>query len=246
MVRQKNKRRGECGYCGHKGEVTDDHIPPQAMFGKPHPPNLIKIDACQKCNSRTSKDDEYMMRFALADGAEISTDAAQVCQRVFRSLDNPNALGLRKSFSQTIKAVEVFNESGSHYFGRRLKIDHPGERLKRILEKMVRGMFFYVTKRRLPAQYEIVAHHTKQQLKFWGFVQNMQMLMGFPETVIGDNVLAYRYHIIADDPNVSVWRFEFYRAIAFIGYTIKYGNPETEFPLLVDYPDSQKPRLIIP
>ena len=53
------KKFGQCTYCGRHRKLADDHIPPKSLFGKPRPPDLIKIPSCGPCNNQASKDDEY-------------------------------------------------------------------------------------------------------------------------------------------------------------------------------------------
>jgi len=53
------QRHGECVYCGHTKPLTDDHIPPQSLFRKPRPADLIAVPSCRQCNISASKDDEY-------------------------------------------------------------------------------------------------------------------------------------------------------------------------------------------
>lgn len=57
--RQVAKANRICVYCGRPEGGTDDHIPPENLFGKPRPPDLIKVPACLTCNRSCSKDDEY-------------------------------------------------------------------------------------------------------------------------------------------------------------------------------------------
>ncbi len=53
-----------CIYCGRPAE-DGDHVPPQCIFPRPLPADLITVPSCRVCNRRFSVDDEYF-RDALA------------------------------------------------------------------------------------------------------------------------------------------------------------------------------------
>ncbi len=76
-------RVGTCTFCGLKGYVTDDHVPPRCLFSRPRPNNLVTVPACKDCNTRkSSKDDEY---FRLTFGMDE------------KSIGNPDREGVRAS-----------------------------------------------------------------------------------------------------------------------------------------------------
>jgi hypothetical protein len=45
-------------YCCSTGPLTDDHVPPRAVFTNPRPSNLITVLACMACNQRFSRQEE--------------------------------------------------------------------------------------------------------------------------------------------------------------------------------------------
>src|ERR1035438_5520947 len=60
----RNPRQGECVYCGARGDVTDDHVPPRSFYGRTPPANLITVPACEACNRGFGQLDDYA-RFVL-------------------------------------------------------------------------------------------------------------------------------------------------------------------------------------
>lgn len=55
--------RGVCAYCGCNCEGSAnsrDHVPSKALLDEPYPENLPVADACSKCNSGFSADEEYL------------------------------------------------------------------------------------------------------------------------------------------------------------------------------------------
>lgn len=51
--------RGMCVYCGAK-PTTRDHCPSKVLLDEPYPPNLPLVAACERCNQKFSKDEQYM------------------------------------------------------------------------------------------------------------------------------------------------------------------------------------------
>lgn len=51
--------RGMCVYCGAK-PTTRDHCPSKALLDEPYPSNLPLVAACERCNQKFSKDEQYM------------------------------------------------------------------------------------------------------------------------------------------------------------------------------------------
>lgn len=62
-----------CIYCGSGEDMTDDHIPPKALFPEPRPSNMLTVPCCRKCNKSFSKDDEYF-RTTLVSHVSVDTD----------------------------------------------------------------------------------------------------------------------------------------------------------------------------
>ena len=60
-----------CIYCLKKIADTKNHIPPQSIFDKPLPKNLISVPSCFECNNSASTDDEYF-RIVITIGKETS------------------------------------------------------------------------------------------------------------------------------------------------------------------------------
>lgn len=51
--------RGMCVYCGAT-PTTRDHCPSKVLLDEPFPPNLPLVAACERCNQKFSKDEQYM------------------------------------------------------------------------------------------------------------------------------------------------------------------------------------------
>jgi hypothetical protein len=237
----KTKKQGPCVFCGHAA-TTRDHIPPRGLFGKPTPHELIKVPACQKCNGGSSKDDEYLKRLALERGTESSRDSREVGEAVMRSFQKREAEGLRKEFSTSLRSVEVYTPSGLLYLGSGFMMKLDGERMRTILRKIVKGLFWHVSgKQRLPEGYEVAVYTFGEPPPDPVFIQNEREIMGFPPRVMGDRVFTFRHVISPADRNISLWWLQFYANRAFMGYTAKPTGKKTKVLTIADDPSEPTP-----
>jgi hypothetical protein len=55
-----------CYLCKAKEDLTKDHVPPENLFPKPRPANLITVPCCRRCNGGFSKLDEQFRAFITA------------------------------------------------------------------------------------------------------------------------------------------------------------------------------------
>ena len=113
-VRNRRRKVGECAYCGETRPLTDDHVPPKNLFAPPRPPDLITVPSCNQCHDPMSKDDEYF-RLALANRADVAEhpDAVGVWPALMRSLQRPEAPGLKRSFLGEVRKVESILQRAS-------------------------------------------------------------------------------------------------------------------------------------
>ncbi len=143
---------------------------------------------------------------------------------IFRSLNKPQATRFRKSFLSDIHTVQLRSRTGL-YLKRKLAFNVNLKRICSVIERTVRGLFFYETKQRLHPDYDIVVHsddtlreYPKELLK--ELQQTILIpLAQIPPKVIGDGVFSYRFHITNEDPFFSVWALTFYKQISFLAFT---------------------------
>jgi hypothetical protein len=167
-------------------------------------------------------------------GAERSVDAIGVSQKVLRAIQRPQKRGMRAALFQSLQPVQLVSPLGL-YAGQTFSMKLEGERLERILQKIIKGMYWHIRKERVPNGYRVYSHLIGRQPGQY-FQQTEQQILAFPEYVIGDQAFAYRYVMFDEIPGLSVWRFEFYRTIGFMGYTIKPGETETVLLSIEDAP----------
>ena len=148
--------QSECVYCGTKGKLTADHIPPKCLFAPPRPATLITVPSCLRCNRAASQDDEYF-KALLALKETDHPDAKEVRESVLRSLARPRSRRFSRNFLDRVGRVNVHTPAGL-YLGKRLSYDVDLERLDRVAARVAKGLFYTLKGKRIPQEYMVVAH----------------------------------------------------------------------------------------
>ena len=217
--------RNICAYCGDSKQLTDDHIPPKNLFPKPRPNNLITVSACKKCHSNTSKDDEYFrIKLCLRDDAGNHPSARKNWDPLFRSLNRKQAGGWRKSFLSDLKNVQTITTAGL-YTGNRLGYDVDLSRIRKVVERIVRGLYFAEVceplgldvglKILLNEDFQDEPKDVIEELS----KTILEPLVSMDAKVVGDNIFTYRHHIAEENPSISVWGMSFYGHVPFLCFT---------------------------
>lgn len=134
----------KCVFCGATAK-TRDHVPPKCIFPDDRRINLRTVPACEICNSKTKKDDEYF-RMVLATAANDSNAAGSVLKnKIF-----PGATvrpGLLKQIIGTIEPIDIHSEAGI-YIEQKPAFTYEASRVHPVVEKIIKGLFTFTTARR--------------------------------------------------------------------------------------------------
>jgi len=231
-VSARNKH-GECPYCGRTAKLTRDHVPPRALFGARPREQLMTVLCCSECNRAASLDDEYFrLNLALRDDLGQEPDIVEIIPAVLRSLQHPEAPGLRADFLRGVHNATVVTPAGL-LLGSRLAHNVDLDRLGRVPSRIVKAMFRRHHGFRLPEAYEVytcaasgltdVGRELAAEIhQFFAPLINTQPLS------VG-RVFSYWVAFDTNDPNMSVWLMLFYRRVVFISFTISHGaTPSAE------------------
>jgi len=146
---------GECVYCGRTAKLTKDHIPPRRLFGKLPVAQLITVGCCSDCNKAASKDDEYFkLNLALKNEIREEPDVQEIIPSVLRSLQREEARGLRTTFFSGVEEIELKSADGL-FVRHRATFRVDLERLSRVPNRVVKGLFWRTYGRRLPNEYGV-------------------------------------------------------------------------------------------
>jgi hypothetical protein len=203
---QSKQRPDKCVYCGDNPGITDDHVPPKSFFPQPRPSNLITVPACHKCNSGASKDEDYFLATFMFSGAGNS-DAGKILwkqrlNRMFRK-----NLGLKRKIAEGLSYRPVVTPTGI-YLGRRMGLQFDEGRFERVLQKIVRGLYYFEYGEALAAKTEVTTLFLSTKARFETAVGYANQLAWGKRQWPG--VFEYRCGRVPDAPQGSVWLMRCY------------------------------------
>ena len=226
---------GKCVYCVNANEETKDHVPPRGIFAKDNRDDLIRVPACFNCNNSFSKDDEWMTQL-VATNAEFQEfpGIGEVTDRALRAVSRPESYGLLASIVSNFTDVELWasasGRSDGIYIRNTPAIQFDGDRFKRIISRIVRGLFWHETRRILPKDYAVYGFRLVKQTNDDAQHSIDRIFQSGQLTIrsIGGGAFEYGYHVIFDAPNVSMWVMRFYlgRSFEYVAFTKKESSDD--------------------
>lgn len=206
-----------CVYCGAVA-TSHDHIPPQAIFPRPHPSNFVTVPSCKSCNEGDSKDDEYfrnILVFREDSGSSASGEAVWVTVR--RSLSRPQARRFTLSLANSMfdKPVE---SPGGILLGSASAIRIDRQRVNHVITRITRGLYAHHFGHMMPRTDKVQVYSEEDINHFPTSVAAMlgelvTTTTSRPHHVIGDDVFEYCYIRVSDDATSSAWAMRFYSSV---------------------------------
>jgi len=203
---QSKQRHQKCIYCGGNPGNTDDHVPPKSFFPQPRPSNLITVPSCHKCNSGAGKDEDYSLATFMFSEAGI-TDAGKILwkqrlDRMFRK-----NLGLRRRLAKGFSYRPVVTATGI-YLGHRMGLQFDERRFERVIQKIVRGLYYFEYGEALSAETEIMTLFLSTKARFETAVAYANQLAWGKRQWPG--IFEYRCGRVPGVPQESVWLMRCY------------------------------------
>lgn len=188
---------------------------------------MITVRSCHYCNNGASDDDEYF-RLIIASRYDSSEhpEAKKIWQRIVKSSERSRSKPILNEFAATIRETDLYTPHGI-YLGRGGKYDADLGRLARVTNRIVRGLFYHETKRRLPAEARV---KTFSDLNFDVpelsdvFERWLGVLAIQTPHLIGNGVFEYRCRFFDENPDASLWFLSFYESVSFIGMTVSQNQ----------------------
>lgn len=208
---------GQCAYCAETQPLTDDHIPPKNLFPRPRASNLITVPCCENCRAGWSKDDEYF-RAAILSSAKVSENplAQGAIDSLLRSFRREKHKKFSRNILRNIKEIEVVTKAGI-FLSKELALKLETERINRVAQRIIRGLFFHEKKYPLPAGYEISV-----SIQQFGLEPLFKQLseVHFPQPrIVQDGIFSYTFKETEEDSNSSIWLILFYKELYLVGFT---------------------------
>lgn len=220
MSKKKNRNQA-CAYCGRVGKVTEDHIPPKNLF--PGIPNneLIKVPACDACNNKFSKDDEYFRLITLREDVINHPTVKKIYPSVKRSFQRNEAARFRQSFINSVTKIRPITPGGI-LLPLKTVARLETERIENTIERITRGLFYYYKEYPVPNEYSVLvitpwafSGETEEEVRWFDeFV--FKPLTDRPRTLVGDDTFTFKFVFANDEPNLSIWLYLFFGKITFV------------------------------
>jgi hypothetical protein len=204
-------RQKPCYWCG--GYSTGrDHVFPLALFEEPPPANLITVPACEAHNKHLELDEGYFRVLAVGPAYKTEAGRAMWDDRVLRQFER--APGLRRRLASQLRTQDL-DSSGGIYLGSVPALQGQPDRINRVLEKMVRGLYY--DKHR-----EILGN---VQFSFFpfnplftdGLSPELKEIVGGmpPPRFLGESVM-FRFGSAVEDKRAAFWVLIFFKRTFFV------------------------------
>lgn len=213
-----------CVYCVQNEADTEDHVVPEGLFEEAPDSGYIKVPACYACNNGLSRDEEYFLVAVLAEATVHSATANRVLDRLAEDhwSGRRRRSGLAVALLKKVRPADVYSPGGI-YLGTGDALQVETDRVNRVLEKMVRGLFFHRFQRPLPRDVTVYVE-IKPDLECLRSPVVAAALAQAP-TFLGD-VFMYRGYAAPDGPDATSWAMGFYDAVLAIGMTGRLKRAE--------------------
>lgn len=205
---------GPCYLCGERLAQTRDHVFPRSLFPKNSgftnlPPQL---PACLQCNNGLSQDEELFQQLVVSwRGADTEQGRRLYRTKAGPRLRSPSGLGLRKKLVEHARFAPLVDEVG-RVVGAWPVVEMPRGFVDRVLQKIVKGLYYYETGSVLPPDVQIDVGYAGQNPNEFHKVDLPEIRAAAARTVVGsEDTLVYWRAVAADDPAASITWFCFSR-----------------------------------
>jgi|WetSurMetagenome_2_1015567.scaffolds.fasta_scaffold158238_2 hypothetical protein len=223
-----NRTKKCCIYCGSIEDLTVDHVPPKALFPEPRPSNMLTVPSCGKCNGSFSKDDEYFRTILINCASVYSNPNVQkVNKKLLRSMRRPEASIMANSIRRSLQMVDV-KSPGGIFLSRSPAIKIDAKRIKRIIDRITRGLFYIIHNYSVPVEYEVKSEFQDGYLSRPIWLNEEYTKYCKKLVTIGDNIFSYTYAPCVDDPNAMLIIYLFYEKLWFVSLIAPKTNIENK------------------
>jgi hypothetical protein len=160
----------------------------------------------------------------MSDATGENLQARQARDSSMRSLKRREAAGYRRAILEKTRPVQVRSPQGI-FLGTKLGYEVRFDRLFKVLERTVKGLFFFEAGYPLSIDYRPLIHSrdTIADLNFdvQGEMQRniINPLWNRDPKEIGSDTFQYRFQFFEEDPHVSAWGLTFFSSIEFVALT---------------------------
>ena len=133
----------------------------------------------------------------------------------------PSKTGMLEGFLKNVRPIELATPGGL-FIKRSLGLQTDMVRLRRVVQRVLKGLFYHVKGYRLPDRYEALVL-TDESIEKWP-KELVGPVLANRSITLGNGVFSYRAAFHKDNPDVSGWIFVFYERASFLGMTLRAGE----------------------
>ena len=238
MSEEKPKRLGICTYCGADGPVTEDHVPPWSLFPA-GTEGRIAVDACKECNEGAKKDDELFIHVVSLSHDPALVPGDQTIERVRRKIEERRPALVLHTRRDTIRKLRVKTSEGAREAVASFSTEEDKERLRRVLGRYARGIYFHETRSRIPPEERLDVAKLPQprissKVEIEKYAKALGPVLEIVDTLepkqVGAPVFEYRLLV---EGNVMILYMKFFDANEFIvlrGFGLDVSEDQAEAP----------------
>lgn len=195
------------------GDGDADHVVPEGLFNPEDRQDLIKLPTHKGCNQSFSKDDEYF-RLCMTGATSHDAKAKKLWRGpVMRGFHRPESQRFKASVLANVVSVDIRSETSLHR-GTGQAMLQDAERIRRVVNKIVRGLYVHRTGKILPADWP-VSSDLMDRAKLQPFVK----LFSIRFFSIGNRTFLYGSMHLEEDLREALFWLVFYNSTHFWGYT---------------------------
>ena len=222
-----NRRKiGVCAYCSQTAEISRDHVIPRCLFPRPLPQDMRTVPACDACNQRKARHDDFLRDMLVTDVAAEDSDVTRQLfkDKVLRSHEKCKSLVARISLNDS-KPLPYLTRDGQVDVAH--VTDFDPERADEMFDFIIRGLYHTVRGENLAPDTKVVARRLFKQ-DTHAVIDTFNKVGGIGPVTIGSNVFSCVYNYGSETPQASLWFLEFYDSVHFSAVTKPPGFCPTQ------------------
>lgn len=208
-----------CAYCGNvpTDGLTRDHVVPRALWpAGERPQHPAIVPACSTCHDKCDREATYFRNclVAMCDTDSHPMLAKLLKGPVVRSI--ARRPGVARDFFRNTALRERRSREGI-IVGAGWTFDIDMARFNRIVEEIVRGLFYWKSKEHMPNTHEVGVFSGNGFWETSGFHSLLPKLE--PPQGLGDDVFTCRSQRDANDPYSTAWLLIFYQQVGIFAWS---------------------------
>ena len=199
-----------CYLCRSTENLTRDHVPPENLFPKPRPSNLITVPCCKVCNEGFSKLDEQFRVF-VSTAVNVSDTGKDVMRKKVFGGSLKKSPALKKQMARDVFKGTIMTALGPMSVPLIAMVREVLDRFFIRLTKGLRATFYpdidyFGLKFAVSQHTQFGAQHPKFKAATSGMIADQR----------GSGIFRFWHGVAAEQRTSGVWIYQFYDAALFM------------------------------